>query len=146
MSKRNSIVKALAEKFKIIDGTGSYKTNLFDNSYPRLEFWDNVQDFPSVYLTAGTEIREYMPADFTWGFLSISIKAYVRSESEAQQQLEDLLDDLEKVIHDNRVLVYDTTNNFSTTEILIQSITTDEGLLAPYGVGEINLQVRYALV
>ena len=146
MTRRISIVKALAEKFKIIDGTGSYKTNLFDNSYPKLKFWDEVQDFPCVYLTAGTEIREYMPADFTWGFLSISIKVYVRSESEAQQQLEDLLDDLEKVIHDNRVLVYDTTNNFSTTEILIQSITTDEGLLAPYGVGEINLQVRYALV
>jgi hypothetical protein len=146
MTRRVSIVTALAEKFKIIDGTGRYKTNLFDNSYPKLKFWDEVQDFPCVYLTAGTEIREYMPADFTWGFLSVSIKVYVRSESEAQQQLEDLLDDLEKVIHDNRVLVYDATNNFSTTEILIQSITTDEGLLAPYGVGEINLQVRYALV
>jgi hypothetical protein len=146
MTRRISVVKALAEKFKIIDGTGSFKTNLFDNSYPKLKFWDEVQDFPCVYLTAGTEIREYMPADFTWGFLNVSIKVYVRSESEAQQQLEDLLDDLEKVIHDNRVLVYDTTNNLSTTEILIQSITTDEGLLAPYGVGEINVQVRYALV
>jgi len=70
---------------------------------------------------------------------------YVRSESEAQQLLEDLLDDLENVIDANRVLVYDITNNLSTTEILIQSITTDEGLLNPYGVGEINLQVRYAL-
>jgi hypothetical protein len=146
MTRRISVVKALAEKFKIIDGTGSFKTNLFDNSYPKLKFWDEVQDFPCVYLTAGTEIREYMPADFTWGFLNVSIKVYVRSESEAQQLLEDLLDDLEKVIHDNRVLVYDTTNNLSTTEILIQSITTDEGLLAPYGVGEINVQVRYALV
>jgi len=146
MTRRISVVKALAEKFKIIDGTGSFKTNLFDNSYPKLKFWDEVQDFPCVYLTAGTEIRDYMPADFTWGFLNVSIKVYVRSESEAQQLLEDLLDDLEKVIHDNRVLVYDTTNNLSTTEILIQSITTDEGLLAPYGVGEINVQVRYALV
>jgi hypothetical protein len=146
MTRRISVVKALAEKFKIIDGTGSFKTNLFDNSYPKLKFWDEVQDFPCVYLTAGTEIREYMPSDFTWGFLNVSIKVYVRSESEAQQLLEDLLDDLEKVIHDNRVLVYDTTNNLSTTEILIQSITTDEGLLAPYGVGEINVQVRYALV
>lgn len=146
MTRRISVVKALAEKFKIIDGTGSFKTNLFNNSYPKLKFWDEVQDFPCVYLTAGTEIREYMPADFTWGFLNVSIKVYVRSESEAQQLLEDLLDDLEKVIHDNRVLVYDTTNNLSTTEILIQSITTDEGLLAPYGVGEINVQVRYALV
>ena len=146
MTKRISIVTALAEKFKIIDGTGSYKTDLSGNSYPKLKFWDEVQDFPCVYLTAGTEVREYMPSDFTWGYLNISVKVYVRSESEAQQQLENLLDDLENVIDANRVLVYDTTNNLSTTEILIQSITTDEGLLAPYGVGEINLQVRYALV
>jgi hypothetical protein len=146
MTKRISIVTALAEKFKEIDGTGSYKTNLFGNSYPKLKFWDEVQDFPCVYLTAGTEVREYMPSDFTWGYLNISVKVYVRSESEAQEQLENLLDDLENVLDANRVLVYDTTNNFSTTEILIQSITTDEGLLAPYGVGEINLQVRYALV
>jgi len=146
MTKRISIVTALAEKFKIIDGTGSFKSNIFNNSFPKLKFWDEVTDFPCVYLTAGTEIREYMPGDFTWGFLNVSVKVYVRSESEAQQLLEDLLDDLEKVIHDNRTLVYDTTNHLSTTEILIQSITTDEGLLAPYGVGEINLQVRYALV
>lgn len=146
MTKRISIVTALAEKFKIINGTGSFKSDLFDNSYPKLKFWDEIQDFPAVYLTAGTEVREYHPSDFTWAFLNISVKVYVKSESEAQQQLEDLLNDLETVINDNRVLVYDITNNLSTTEILIQSITTDEGLLAPYGVGEINLQVRYALV
>jgi hypothetical protein len=143
MTKRTSIVTALAEKFKIIDGTGNYKTNLYSNSYPKLKFWDEIQDFPAVYLTAGSELREYLPGDFTWGYLNISVKVYVRSESEAQEQLENLLDDLENVIDANRVLVY--ANNLSTTEILIQSITTDEGLLAPYGVGEINLQVRYAL-
>jgi hypothetical protein len=145
MTKRISIVTALAEKFKVIDGNAPYNSDLFDNSYPKLKFWDEVQDFPCVYLTAGTEIREYLPGDFTWGFLNISVKVYVRSENEAQQQLEDLINDLEIVIDANRVLVYDTTNSLSTTEILIQSITTDEGLLAPYGVGEINLQVRYAL-
>ena len=145
MTKRTSIVTALAEKFKLINGTGSYKSDLSDNSYPKLKFWDEIQDFPAVYLTPGSELREYLPGDFTWGYLNVSVKVYVRSESEAQQQLEDLLDDLENVIDANRVLVYDITNNLSTTEILIQSITTDEGLLSPYGVGEINLQVRYAL-
>ena len=145
MTKRISIITALAEKFKIINGTGSFKSDLSDNSYPKLKFWDEVQDFPCVYSTAGSEIREYLPGDFTWGHLNVSVKVYVRSESESQQLLEDLLDDLENVIDANRVLVYDITNNLSTTEILIQSITTDEGLLSPYGVGEINLQVRYAL-
>jgi len=146
MTKRISIITALAEKFKIINGTGTFASDLNDNSYPKLKFWDEVQDFPCVYLTAGSEIREYMPSDFTWAYLNVSVKAYVRSESETQQQLEDLLNDLENVVDANRVLVYDATRNLSTTEILIQSITTDEGLLAPYGVGEINLQVRYALV
>ena len=145
MTRRTSIVTALAEKFKLINGTGSFKSDLSENSYPKLKFWDEIQDFPAVYLTPGSELREYMPGDFTWGYLNVCVKVYVRSESEAQQLLEDLLDDLENVIDANRVLVYDTTNNLSTTEILIQSITTDEGLLSPYGVGEINLQVRYAL-
>jgi hypothetical protein len=146
MTKRTSIVKALAEKFKVINGTGIYKSDLSDNSYPKLKFWDEVQDFPCVYLTPGSELREYHPSDFTWAYLNVCVKVYVRNEEEAQQELEDLLDDLETVIDANRVLVYDTTNNLETTEILIQSITTDEGLLTPYGVGEINLQVRYALV
>jgi hypothetical protein len=146
MTKRTSIVTALAEKLKVIDGTGIYKTNLFGNSYAKLKFWDEIQDFPAIYLVAGSESRQYHPSDFTWAFLNISIKVYVKDESYPQEELENLLDDIETAIHKNRVLVYDATNNLSTTEILLQSITTDEGLLAPYGVGEINLQVRYALV
>lgn len=145
MSKRTSIVKALAEKFKEIDGTGPYKTNLFQNSYPKLKFWDEVNDFPCVYMHPGSEVREYLPSGFTWGLLMVSVKVYVRSEDDAQAQLELVLDDLEHCIDKNRVLKYDVDSNLETTEILVQSITTDEGLLAPYGVGEINLEVRYAL-
>ena len=144
-SKRISIVKALAEKFKEIDGTGVYKTNLYGNAYPKLKFWDEVNDFPSVYMTAGTEMREYLPANFIWGYLNISVKVYVKSEDDAQEQLELALSDVEKCVDANRVLVFDTETNQETTEILVQSITTDEGLLYPFGVGEINLQVRYAL-
>lgn len=144
-SKRISIVKALAEKFKTIDGTGNYTTNLYGNAYPKLKFWDEVNDFPSVYMTAGMEMREYLPSDFTWGFLNISVKVYVKSEDDPQSQLELLLSDVEACVDANRVLVYNEALGLQTTEILVQSITTDEGLLAPFGIGEINLQVRYAL-
>jgi hypothetical protein len=75
--------------------------------------------------------------------LGVSLKLYCKGE-DAQQLLEDLLEDVERVIDQNRVLQYDDLG-YETTEILINSITTDEGLLAPYAVGEINLQVRYAL-
>ena len=33
--------------------------------------------------------------------------------------------------------------NKSLAEILVTSIITDEGILAPYGIGEINLKVQY---
>ena len=145
MSKRTQIVKAITAKLNQINGMSPYKVNLYKNAYAKLKFWDEVEDFPSVYLTPGTEVREYFPSDFTWGFLNVCIKVYCRGES-STEQLELLLTDIENCIDDNRQLVYDSSNDYSTTEILIQSITTDEGLLAPYAVGEINLQVRYQIV
>lgn len=146
MSRRVSIVKALAETFKTIDGTSPYSTNLQNNSYAKLKFWDEIQDFPAVYVHPTGENRDYLPGNFVWGMLGVCVKVYVKSEDESQEQLETLLSDLETCIDANRTLVYDATNQSGTTEIEIQSITTDEGLLAPYAVGEINLQVRYQVM
>jgi hypothetical protein len=144
MSKRTSILKALVTKIgAALDGT-QYTTNLYGNAFSKLKFWDECNEFPSLYSSPGSEQREYLPGDFTWGYLGISLKLYCKGEDSAEQ-LEQMLEDVESVIDANRVLVYDTTNNYETTEILVSSITTDEGLLAPYAVGEINLQVRYAL-
>ncbi len=145
MSRRTSIVKALTEKFKGIDGSAPYTTNLFGNAEAKLKFWDECNDFPTVFCTPGSETREYLPGEFTWGFLGVCVKVYVKGE-DAQEQLEALLEDIETCVDANRVLVYDAVNNYETTEILITSITTDEGLLAPYGVGEVNLQVRYPIM
>lgn len=145
MSRRTSIIKALTEKLKLIDGTTPYKTNIFGNAYNYLKFWDETNDFPSIYTVAGSEMREYLPGDFTWAFLNITLKLYCKGE-DAQQNLEELLEDVERVIHDNRVLRYDENNGYETTEILVTSIVTDEGLLAPYAIGEMTIQVRYALM
>lgn len=146
MSVRTSIANALVEKLKLIDGTGTFKTNIYGNAYPKLKFWDEVNDFPSIYMSTGSETREYLPSAFKWGFLNISLKLYVKNEDPAQE-LENLLEDVEKVIYSNRILVYDSiTPGAQTTEILINSIVTDEGLLAPYGVGEINITVQYPVL
>ena len=146
MSRRTSIVKSIAEKLKIIEGISPYKTNLFSNSFAKLKFWDEVNDFPAVYVVAGSESREYHPAGFAWGFLNISLKVYCKGE-ESQTTLEELLEDIELVLDNTLgVIVYDSTNNYGTSEISITSITTDEGLLAPYAVGEMNLLIRYQIM
>ena len=80
MSKRTSIVKALAEKLKTIDGRTPYTVNVFNNVFPKLKFWDEVSDFPSIYMSAGSETREYHPSDFAWGYLNVSVKVYCKGD------------------------------------------------------------------
>lgn len=147
MTKRSKIANALAQLLaQNLNGEAPYQTNLYGNAYAKLKFWDEIQDFPAVYLTPGMEMREYLPGEFAWGMLNISVKLYCRGD-DAQAELETLLGDAETCIDLNRRLVYDPdTPGAETTEILITSITTDEGLLAPYAIGEINLQVRYQVV
>ena len=90
-------------------------------------------------------IREYQTGGFKWRLLSVTIRAYVRDEDDAQEELATLFEDIEKIIDENDALVYDTSviPNGSTTSMTVESITTDEGVIAPLGIGEMLVTVRY---
>ena len=143
MSARSAITKALAEKFKLINGQAPYSVNLYENVLPRLKFWDEVNDFPFVCVQASYESREYLPAAFKWGFLNVTIKIYVQEEDPVDK-LEQLMTDVERVIDDNQSLEY--APGKTITEMNITSIDTDEGVLAPLGVGDISVVVRYQIL
>lgn len=147
MSRRVSIAKAISSLFNTyLNGEAPYNTNINNNAYPKLKFWDEVNDFPSIYIGIGSESREYHPGAFSWGFLNLSIKVYCKSE-ESQEELEALLEDVERVLDNTLgVVQYDTENAYETAEISIISITTDEGLLNPYAVGEVNVLIRYQIM
>jgi hypothetical protein len=143
-SNRASIVFALAECFKQIDGTGSFLSVLGNNVHPRLLFWDEVTEFPAVHLAIGPERRVYQGGGFKDRYLSVTVRCYVREE-DSSMALERLLQDLETVIEQNGRLAYQDAagGTQSTVDTTILSIDTDEGVLDPLGVGEILLQVRY---
>lgn len=143
MSARSSIVHSLVAKLKEVNGITPYLTNFYNNVTHKLKFWDEVNDFPYICVVAGYESREYLPSNFKWGNLSIAIKVYVKGEDPVSL-LEDVMQDIELVIDNNQVLEYETGKE--TTNIDIVSIITDEGLLAPFGVGDINLSVKYQIM
>lgn len=142
MSSRTSIVNAIVTKFKEINGAAPYTSNLFTNVSGTLKFWDEVADFPTVCVTAGDEIRDYLPGDFKWGFLTINVRIYVKGD-DASQQVENIFEDIEYVIDNNNELEYEIGK--FTTDLRIMRISSDEGLLLPQGVGELSFQVRYAV-
>jgi len=143
-TRRQAIVNALVDKLKGIDGNAEYLTNLFNNVHPRLKFWDEIEEFPAVHLNAGSESREYQGGGYKDRFMSVTLRCYVNSE-DAVEDLDKLLEDVEVVLEDNSRLQYIDRKGVTqyTHQITIISIDTDEGVLEPYGVGEMTIEVRY---
>ena len=143
-TRRLGIVEALVEKLEGINGTGAFLSDVVGNVSPRLKFWDEVEEFPAVHLNAGSETREYQGGGYKDRFLSVTVRCYVQDE-DSVLALDELLEDVETVLETNSRLEYkDRTGTTQyTQQITIVSVDTDEGVLEPLGVGELQIEVRY---
>lgn len=143
-SRRVAIINSLVTLFKTIKGQSPFVSNLYENVEPRLMFWDEVKDWPSVHVNAGAETREYQGGGYKDRFMVVTIRCYVNEEN-ANEALEALMEDLETILEDNNRLEYtDRSGNTQYTQLIsIVSIDTDEGVLEPLGIGEMICEVRY---
>jgi hypothetical protein len=146
-SRRKEIVEYIVTQLKQIDGETSgfnpsytYFNNLFNNVFRKLKFLDEVNDFPSIYVSAGTEIRDFNSKSLTVGTLDVTIRAYVFGEDNSQNLSDDLVQDIEHVI-------YSLGDNpeMGILDITIDNISTDEGLTTPYGIAEVELTIVYRI-
>lgn len=146
-SRRKEIVEYVVGELKNINGGVStysssytYNNNLFDNVYRKLKFLDEVNDFPAIYVSAGTEIRNFNSKDLTVAQLDVTIRAYVYGEDNSQSLADDLVQDIEHVIYS-----LEDKSDIGIQDIIIDNISTDEGLAHPYGLAEIELTTVYRL-
>ena len=142
-SRRRDIANFLVGELKKIDGDVSsfdssytYQVNLFNNVFRRLKFLDEINDFPSVYLQAGTENRIYDSKGLTTSTLDIMIRVYAHTEN-AVEDLESTMQDIEFVIYNM------DTEQYGIMDVQVATMSTDEGLLDPYGIGEVGVTVQY---
>lgn len=143
-SKRYAILQSLCAALKNkLDGNDGYN-DLYGNIHPRMLFWDEIKEYPAIHMALGREDRVYQGGGYKDRYLLITLRCYVENE-EPQEVLESLLEDIETVIEENGRLAYQDSKGatHTTQDITIVSIDTDEGALAPIGVGELVLQVRY---
>ena len=142
-TRRGAILTALATEFKNIDGSGNYEARLDGNVETRMKFWDEIEQYPAVHMAAGAETREYYGGGQKWRFLTITIRAYVNAEDPIEE-LEELLEDLETVIDSSNNLTYKQLGtDAGIIQLTVISIDTDEGVLAPLGIGEMIIEARY---
>ena len=142
---RKKVIEALVEQIKEIDGNHPFNSNVFNNVHSGMIFLDQIQEYPKVCVVSGDETREYQPGEFKWRFLSLDIRVYVEDQEDPQEVLALLMEDIERVLDNNDVLTYDDTisPNLKTTSLTLQTLSTDEGVLAPLAIGEISVVCRY---
>ena len=131
---RKKIVDALVKELNLrINGVSPYNSNIFNGAEGRLKFLDQIQEYPHICVVAGDETRQYQPDGFKWRFLQIDIRCYINDESDPQETLALLMEDIERVIDINDILTYDDTvsPNLKTTSLTKISLSTDEGALTP---------------
>jgi hypothetical protein len=146
-SRRKEIVEFIVTQLKEIDGQTSgfnssytYINNLFNNVFRKLKFLDEVNDFPSIYVSAGAEIRDFNSKSLTVATLDVTIRAYVFGEDNSQNLSDDLVQDIEHVIYS----LGDNPDK-GILDITIDNISTDEGLATPYGIAEVELTIVYRI-
>jgi hypothetical protein len=143
MNRRQQIINEITNLLNTnLTGVSPYTTNIFDNAKNKQIFWDEVNDYPTICVYSGGETREYLPGDFKWSFLTVNIRIYVQHE-ESKERLEETFEDIEFVLDNNNTLTLNGDD--LCTDIRILSISDDEGLLNPLGVGEMTLEVRYGV-
>jgi hypothetical protein len=143
-TRRLAIVGAIVDKLALINGDGVYVTDVGGNVHPRLKYWDEIEEFPSICVNAGAETREYQGGGYKDRFLNVKITCYV-NEEDPVSALEALMEDVETCLEENSRLMYTTRSGKVgyTQMITILSLDTDEGVMAPLGIGEILCEVRY---
>jgi len=143
MNRRQQIINEITSLLNTnLTGVSPYTANIFDNAKNKQIFWDEVNDYPTICVYSGGETREYLPGDFKWSFLTVNIRIYVQDE-DSKERLEETFEDIEFVLDNNNTLTLN--GNDLCTDIRILSISDDEGLLNPLGVGEMTLEVRYGV-
>jgi hypothetical protein len=146
MSNRSQINNALVELLKQIDGSVSpydstyiFATNLHNNVYKGLKYYDEINDFPSLYITSPSEYRTYNTAEFTEATVASVIRAYVKGDN-TNELTNNIVNDIEHIIYNMKLSV-----ELSVQDITITEIKTDSGLLKPYGIAEIFLSTRFEI-
>lgn len=143
LSLRRQLIDLLISKLITINGAIStedsaytYHTNLFNNVFRGLRYIDEINDFPSIYLSTGPETYVYNTVGNTQAFTDIMIRCYVKVEAN-RDALDDLIEDIDHLISKMR------TDQLNIQDIMVLNVDTDQGIIEDYGIAEITVRILY---
>lgn len=141
ITKRGLIAEALKTAFQTITVDNGFNTDLYSNVQKRYIFPDEDPELPIITFSVGPERIVYQPGGPQDRYLGVSIRAYVEDADDSIAATESLIQDIETLIESQSRLAL--SDGSTIRDMRIDLIDTDQGLLAPLGVAEIQLTVEY---
>lgn len=135
MNRRTSIINAL------IDHLVASGVVLATNIIRRLVFLHEVNDYPAICFTAGSENRFHYGANSRIAQLSITLRAFTYGE--------DVIGVAERYARDIETAIdtYAESNyELGVHDARVLSLRTDEGLFDPYGIIDMTIQITYEVL
>jgi len=135
MARRNDIIEALVTDLGQIDSVDPA------NVSRKYKFLDDVNDFPYITFVPRQELRRHRGDGRKHASLVVDIRAYVYDgdSEDICEVAEDLADSIEAKIDafaaSHRDLVVE--------EAEVVSLRTDDGLMLPYGVADLQVTISY---
>lgn len=135
MARRNDIIEAF------VNHLGNNTDVLPTNVFRRYKYLDDVNDFPTITFVARREERDHRGAGFKMGIIGVDLRIYVYDGDTADiaDECERLADQVESAID----TFADTYPQFSVEEARVATLRTDDGLMAPYGIADLQLAITY---
>ena len=111
------------------------------NVHKRYKYLDEINDFPSITFVVRNEDRVHYGDANKFARMNIDLRGYVFAEDQL-----DVAEQLAANVEINVVDVFANNHrNFQVESAQVNSFTTDEGLMSPYGIADLNLSITYSL-
>jgi hypothetical protein len=152
-SKRRQIMNEIVSALKLIDGTTetlpnsprspyTFCTNVFTNVFAKQEYLSTLNDFPSICCyPISSETRARIGDAQVFSSFILEVRGYVYSDDNPIEKAADLAQDIQYII--DSMKYRSTFKDLNVTECRVQSLSTDEGIMEPYGVVEIRALIVY---
>jgi len=131
---------------QIIDGfvTELGQTSDVDSSnvFKYFKYMEEINDFPTICLTPGTESREELSANRRLGSIGVALRGYVFDENNIDTA-EIFAQNVESKVDSFSANVAAKANGVSDARVV--SFRTDEGLFQPYGIADLEVEILYDL-
>jgi len=137
----------MARRTDIIEGlVGHLGTNTdvhANNVYRTYKYMHDLNDFPAITFIPNREDRDHFGDGQVHGILAVQLRCYVYDGDTADiaDECERLADQIEAAVDTfsaiNRAL--------EVEEARVVSLRTDDGLMTPYGVADLQISILYRL-